>query len=363
MSEHGTAQLPAVTVDTYNAELRDPDGFIGDRASKRAFQALIDGWRERLRKVGDDPLGDQPTEKISKKKLDRLLVDGDPEAAGLVHGAVEDFAQELTAVICRFMRLDDWHDTQRIMVGGGLRASRVGELAIGRAALLLKAEKGLEVELKPIRHHPNEAGLIGAAHLAPSWMFEGHDSILAADIGGTNMRVGLVELYLRKAPDLSKAHVMDFDLWRHRDDGPDREEAVERLAAMLGSLVKAAGKHGHRLAPFIGIGCPGLVEPDGTINRGGQNLPGNWEGKGFNLVERLCGLLPEIDGRETMVRMHNDAVVQGLSEVPFQTDVRHFGVLTIGTGLGNARLYLSVTRLVLVGLYCKARGSGGDLWA
>ena len=35
--------------------------------------------------------------------------------------------------------------------------------------------------------------------------------------------------------------------------------------------------------------------------------------------------------------MHNDAVVQGLSEVPFMRDVKHWGVLTIGTGLGNAR--------------------------
>jgi hypothetical protein len=35
--------------------------------------------------------------------------------------------------------------------------------------------------------------------------------------------------------------------------------------------------------------------------------------------------------------MHNDGVVQGLSEVPFMQDVEHWGVLTIGTGLGNAR--------------------------
>ena len=32
-----------------------------------------------------------------------------------------------------------------------------------------------------------------------------------------------------------------------------------------------------------------------------------------------------------------DAVVQGLSEVPFMQDVERWGVLTIGTGLGNAR--------------------------
>jgi hypothetical protein len=35
--------------------------------------------------------------------------------------------------------------------------------------------------------------------------------------------------------------------------------------------------------------------------------------------------------------MHNDAVVQGLSELPAMRDVKHWAVLTIGTGLGNAR--------------------------
>jgi hypothetical protein len=38
-----------------------------------------------------------------------------------------------------------------------------------------------------------------------------------------------------------------------------------------------------------------------------------------------------------MVLMHNDAVVRGLSEVPFMQNVRQWGILTIGTGLGNAR--------------------------
>jgi hexokinase len=35
--------------------------------------------------------------------------------------------------------------------------------------------------------------LIGCGHLAPSWIFEGHDSLLAVDIGGTNIRCGVVE--------------------------------------------------------------------------------------------------------------------------------------------------------------------------
>jgi hypothetical protein len=74
-----------------------------------------------------------------------------------------------------------------------------------------------------------------------------------------------------------------------------------------------------------------------VILRGGQNLPGNWEGEGFNLAQQVAARLPKIDGETPLVVMHNDAVGQGLSEVPRMTDVERWGVLTIGTGLGNAR--------------------------
>jgi hypothetical protein len=336
MAQHGTAQLTSVVLDAYNAELRDKEGFIGDRASKRAFRAILDEWRERLRKFGDDPLGETPTDDLTKRRLDGLLQDEDPEAAALVHGAVEEFAQELASVTRRFLRLKGWKDTQRIVVGGGMSGSRVGKLAIGRASLVLKAD-GQPVELRPIIHEPDEAALIGSAHLAPSWIFAGHDSLLAVDIGGTNMRAGLVELNLKKAPDLSEARVVALELWRHRDDSPTREEAVERLAEMLRGLIKKARGEKHRLAPFIGIGCPGIIREDGSIDRGGQNLPGNWESARFNLPREIREAIPEVDGHPTAVLMHNDAVLQGLSEIPNMQDVERWGVLTIGTGLGNAR--------------------------
>ena len=115
-------------------------------------------------------------------------------------------SQELAEVTRRFLKVKVWRDTERIVIGGGLRDGRVGELAIGRASVLLKADK-IKVEIDLIRHHPNEAGLIGTAHLAPAWMFQAHDAILAVDIGGTNIRVGVVRLNLRKADDLSKADV------------------------------------------------------------------------------------------------------------------------------------------------------------
>ena len=82
--------------------------------------------------------------------------------------------------------------------------------------------------------------------------------------------------------------------------------------------------------------CPGRIAPDGSIERGAQNLPGDWEKSGFNLPAKLHDLLARKFDFRAQVLMHNDAVVQGLSELPFMSDVEHWGVLTIGTGLGNA---------------------------
>jgi hypothetical protein len=50
----------------------------------------------------------------------------------------------------------------------------------------------------------------------------------------------------------------------------------------------------------------------------------------------LEALLPAWRGERFRVLMHNDAVVQGLSELPYMADVSRWAVLTIGTGLGNA---------------------------
>jgi hypothetical protein len=334
---HGVLQLTAVTVDAYNAELRDGNGFVGDRASNGAFRAMIDGWRDRLREVGDDPLGTKPTDELSKKKLDRLLVEGHPEAAGVIHGAIEEFATELAVVTTRFLGTKGWRNVERIVVGGGLRASRIGELAIGRASVMLKVgARG--VELTPIHNHPDEAGLIGAVHLVPAWMLAGHDAILAVDVGASNLRAGIIELRLKKAPDFAESAVHEMELWRYADDDPkpSRDAAVNRLGEMLRHLVRRAGKHDLTLAPFVGIACPGVIAEDSAIERGGQNLPGNWESRRFNLPAAIRKELPTIGDHDTTVVMHNDAVVQGLSEVPFMHGVAHWGVLTIGTGLGNA---------------------------
>jgi hypothetical protein len=332
---HGARRLPRVEILGYNVELKDEDGFLGDRASKGAFRQFIDDWRKPLRRIGQDPFGNEQSSKIAKKKLDDLLAKGDVESAGVVQGAIESFAQELAKVLRRFLKLKEWKNAERIVFGGGFSGSRVGELAIGRAAVLLKNEK-IKSGVAVIRNDPDEAGLIGAAHLAPTWMFKAHDAILAVDIGGTNIRAGLVCLHLKDAKDMSKAGIAEFELWRHGDEKPSRHEAVDNLVAMLKRLIKVAKKERIKLAPFIGIGCPGRIDADGSIEAGAQNLPGNWESNFFNLPALIHEAIPKIDDNETTILMHNDAVVQGLSEAPFMHDVDVWATFTIGTGLGNA---------------------------
>ncbi|MET3495984.1 ROK family protein [Variovorax boronicumulans] len=333
---HGLRELPGLQVDGYSLQLRDKDGFVGDQASQTAFRELLERWRKRRRKTGRDPLGLAHSRNLSKKDLDKALqASKASEAADLMHGAIEEFAEELAYVIQRFTRQPSWQQVQRIVIGGGFPESDVGERAVLQASAILQ-EMGEKVQLARLSHNVDDGGLIGWVHLTPPAMLKGHDAILAVDIGGTNIRCGIVKTRHRKAPDFSQAKVVRRLKWRHADDGPNRGSIVEHIVLMLQDMVVCCERKKIRLAPFIGIGCPGLIRKDGSIARGAQNLPGDWEGHAFHLPSEVWRRMPMIGSGPTMVLMHNDAVVQGLSELPFMRDVNHWGVLTIGTGLGNA---------------------------
>ncbi|MCW0232518.1 MAG: hypothetical protein OJJ21_02855 [Ferrovibrio sp.] len=332
LPHHGAADLPAVHVDSYNLELRDAGGFIGDKASGRAFRRLLD----EIRKEADDAVeaDTAPHADLSKAELDGILTGDDLGAAAIVQGAIEEFAQNLSAVAQRFLRQQTWRGVQRIGVGGGLRRSRVGEIAILRSAILLR-QADLDVGMVPLAHHPDEAGLIGGLQLLAPDVMHDHDGFLAIDIGGTNLRCGIVTIR-RKDRLGDTARVERLLHWRHRDERPGREEAIDHLGGMMRELAAYAARKKLRLAPVIAVGCPGLIADDGWIKRGAQNLPGNWEGEDFNLTEALFERLPRIGGHSISIALHNDAVVQGLSEVWRMRDVGRWAALTIGTGLGNA---------------------------
>ena len=104
------------------------------RHPRRTAQAAA---QERRRSVRQDAERGHQQEASSTSFSPRAT----SEAAGVVQGAIEDFAQEFALVIRRFLKLKSWRDTERIVIGGGFRASRVGELAIGRAGVILKADE------------------------------------------------------------------------------------------------------------------------------------------------------------------------------------------------------------------------------
>ena len=55
IAAHGASRLPSVDVDSFNIEMKDEKGFLGDRASKTGFRDILDKWRKPLRKSGEDP--------------------------------------------------------------------------------------------------------------------------------------------------------------------------------------------------------------------------------------------------------------------------------------------------------------------
>ena len=333
---HGSAKLPLVEVSSYNVEVREHGRFVGDRANKKAFRDLIEKWRTIAERRGDDPFKNIPAEKLSRKKLEHALLKGESDAAGLVHAAINDFAKRLADVIQRYVELPEWKKTELILIGGGMRGSRLGELAVGRAQSILY-ERKLAIELRLIAADPDTAGLIGAVFLAPSWIFCGYDGILAVDIGGTNIRAGIVEFQISKKLRIAHPQAIRTSIWDHAEDDPNRDDAIERLLSMLKKLVRWSKKNKLRLAPFVGVGCPGRIRLDGAIDRGAQNLPGNWEADRFNLPMHISDKLTIVSQHRTVVIMHNDAVIQGLSELPNTRGVEHWAILTIGTGLGNAK--------------------------
>ena len=144
----------------------------------------------------------------------------------------------------------------------------------------------------------------------------GHDRVLAVDLGGTNLRVAVVD---------TQGNLT------HRQQAPtesDRghESVLERMAELVQGVAEDAGLPG---AAPVGIASPGPINPrDGTVYFT-PNLPG-WRNV------RLAPSIERLTGRRTVAA--NDANCAGLGEVAFgaatgYTDVVYIG---IGTGVGGA---------------------------
>jgi hypothetical protein len=328
---HGMPHAGGVCIDSYSLDVEDADGLVGDQASQTAFREVLKDWQAALERAGAMPFGTDAVDALSNDELDRIAADGDAQAAHAVILAVDEFSSRLSYVIHRFLRQDPWAGVERIVVGGGFKESAIGRFAIQRTQQRL-ADDGVGVALRPLRHGADDGGLVGwnQLHAHPA-----EEAFLAVDIGGTHVRCGIVKPTGDRG-GAGDARVLQREKWRHADHGAPQADLVEGIVEMLRRLVAHAEAQRIPLRPFIGIGCPGVIREDGSIERGAQNLPEDWQRASFHLPRRIQENIPTLANAETCVLMHNDAVVQGLSESPFTQDVRRWAALTIGTGLGNA---------------------------
>lgn len=331
---HGARHTERVSIDSYSLELEDSQGLVGDQASQTAFRQVLKDWQTALERAGLSPFGSLDVDELGNDELDRIASEGDNEAARALALSINEFSERLCYVIGRFMRHGQWSGVERIVIGGGFKESAIGRLAIRQTQRRLAAQ-GSRVELRALRHQADDGGLVGWAALHPHG--PPAQAFLAVDIGGTNVRCGIVEpVGALGGADVPDARVVKREKWRHADGDAPQNDLVEGIVEMLLRLMAHANEHRILLLPFIGIGCPGVIRRDGSIERGAQNLPGDWERASFHLPRRIAENIPAIANAKTLVLMHNDAVVQGLSELPFTLDIRRWAVLTIGTGLGNA---------------------------
>jgi hypothetical protein len=335
--EHAASNLPAIHVDSYSLSIPDEEGIQwGQRASRSAFINILASWRSLYsRLLGGDPFDHVPMRKL-RSEVDNLL-QGREAQAQTVAAAIEDYAHQLALVVCRLLQEPSWHGVQRIVIGGGFEDSEAGKVAVARADYLLSTWNR-NVELRLLHHHPDEGGLIGWVHIIPRAELKHMRAFLAVDIGGTNARCGIVRPNLGEGIDLRNAEVVMRRKWSHAEDGSTvrRADVLEGIVDMLAALAIQAESAGIALAPFVGVACPGTINKDGTIRKGAHNLPGDWTAPTFHLPRELTASARHVFHVKPRVVLHNDAVVQGLSQMPFTADLRKWGVLTIGTGLGNA---------------------------
>jgi hypothetical protein len=240
------------------------------------------GYRTPKELKGADP--DEP-----EATLEALLSAKGFARAG---GDVARYGRRLALVLARLAAWDSWRGVERVYLGGGIASRAVLEAA--RAPV-------------DLRLLPGHAGLLGGAHLMPD-----PAPFVAIDLGGTNVRVARIEAGGIVTGTLHEE--------RHAGAGHTRESLIDRIAELA---------RPHRLR--VCLGCPGTLDGTGRIVEGAKNMPGDWSAPEFHLRQALEARI----GRD--VAIFNDAVVHGAAAWPDLGGVAEWGVLTLGTGLGNAR--------------------------
>lgn len=145
---------------------------------------------------------------------------------------------------------------------------------------------------------------------------------VGVDLGGTNLKVALVER--------EDGIVHQTSLASEAEQGPDR--VLDRIAEGIGRVANALPER--PTIRGIGLGAPGVVSMDRSTVSKPPNLPG-WHA--VHLPDHLGPRLADVD-LDGPIIVENDANVAGLGSAfygagrPFDS----FLMVTLGTGVGGA---------------------------
>jgi len=142
------------------------------------------------------------------------------------------------------------------------------------------------------------------------------DSLVGIDIGGTNVKIGIVR------------HGQEFGVVKHASIPFHSQEPPQNFVQRVSDTVKGLITQSGDTVKGVGIGCPGLIAPGpGTILKS-PNLPNL---VGFPLADAF---------RKSLAigcEMQNDANAAALGEVLFgpSKGIRNLILFTLGTGVGG----------------------------
>ena len=148
--------------------------------------------------------------------------------------------------------------------------------------------------------------------------------VIAADVGGTNIRTAIVDA----AGTIHARHRKQAEL--HRLHAASAEAAAAEVLAALEEAFRPLLADAPD-AGAVGIGFPGFFRGDSGVLVASPNLPGLAD---FPLAERLQASL------DLPVHVHNDALAACLGESRFGAGrgLTHLMHLTLGTGVGGGAI-------------------------
>ena len=145
------------------------------------------------------------------------------------------------------------------------------------------------------------------------------EAVIGTDIGGTNIKIVLVELRKGKVID-------QLDLRTSAESGA--HAIVTELGSTLDVMIHKAGDNGIQVGA-VGVGCAGVIDLQKGSVSASPNLPG-WED--FPLQEKLTQVL------QVPVRVFNDVDCIGYAEYHLGAggELGDFLCIALGTGVGGS---------------------------